>query len=795
MTVLSRLAAHLTGRNLVPESEKLADDSASLPLPPIPLPEFATAEWLAERIDVTPRSLRHIHDQRRTLMESVGLESWPEKLETASDFADLFMRGFPCTADFTERCGKAAARQYERGTKKGKKVRFFERAIRMHWIKGMALANKKAKDKESLDPEVLLKDLAEGGHGQEASELAFLSLAEGGYDRGTAAAIKSNAPAFAPIMPTVRGMELHERRERLEGEGYGDSEIAAISAWRESAAELIMAAKESEPSREATIGAARALSGSAAALADWEHACAVPRSSRGAINKLRRAAELLAPIARADANLKDDSARMQKSLETAAAAGVKRDFASRLDEESEELLTDAGRAQTKLDDATEKMKSGDINALPQVQAMQKEAAEIAAATMKKIADLADEIQKAETVPSPRESSVIRAEIFGEIAAALNLSPLAVVAAPSAAAEKKESKREESTGESDSGAIYLQTAAAKISAQMSANRKDHFKEAIKLADAAIQIFGADSIPFSLDEFKFADAVEDILGDFGEPNSDRKDEAETFANKAAENIDGLNKQSDDIAVARKLWLLSASLAWKDMGAESAAGRIIFGVTVDHEFDDKFRPFAAALGESIHGGAFAERRESASPEQRADAVRDSLLEKIDAFGNMHFNFTLGQKVVPAMTAPDGEIGRLGALIKKGGRLAVSAAQDFARGYGRHSDANRLIQQVAKRVPSTAESIEGSALRKLTSAIEEIAKFCEKYAEAEESRDEPGADERFFRLKRKMARTVQFAEEALEGLHERRGGDIINGASAMMKARLQKLAQGHDSQDEQQN
>ena len=222
MTVLSRLAAHLTGRNLVSESEKPADDSASLPLPPIPLPEFATAEWLAERIDVTPRSLRHIHDQRRTLMESVGLESWPEKLETASDFADLFMRGFPCTADFTERCGKAAARQYERGTKKGKKVRFFERAIRMHWIKGMALANKKAKDKESLDPEVLLKDLAEGGHGQEASELAFLSLAEGGYDRGTAAAIKSNAPAFAPIMPTVRGMELHERRERLEGEGYGD---------------------------------------------------------------------------------------------------------------------------------------------------------------------------------------------------------------------------------------------------------------------------------------------------------------------------------------------------------------------------------------------------------------------------------------------------------------------------------------------------------------------------------------------------------------------------------------------
>ena len=732
------------------------------------VPPFATRDWVESSVTIGNRALKQISESRDEISAASGLppSAWPEKLDGKPALATLLHRGMTRDPEFIRHCRIAVE-----GRKQKSPFFLFENAMKRLAMEGRAALGISGSEKMSLSEEI--EKLLRNNQDSVACQMVFILLAEGYpmFDDDILPPFLFK-DGLAPIHPMMR--ELRLRRHAREGFSRGESE--ALVDWSEAMNDAIFKLSPRAPSvksvRIAAGGLRKALTAGAAYESARSEAAPLGDEAGGVTESCRRL-EKIAPKMGA-AELQKGAAHAAAELEKISTRRFQVDDLRRIQEE-------LGNTRTALDRACEEMEQADTLLREGGFARRHEADSLLSDGVKRAEE---ELTKLEaTLKSARD---VKPGAAGVPAREIELAASAAIAALFGAdSEDAKGARPAAADGADSGdasgggAANFDAFDELLVENVVAGK---FEEAVEIA-RVVKAAANRALSFSESEINFIRHSAEVAADAANESAREKfdDAAMTLLVEMGEGEEGAVHPP-----AAGLSLFTASLACAHLPGESDAEQVMHRVSVDKEFNDAIWPLKRAIEDGRKTGVFfagtGENGEgdSGAPRVSYKAMRDSVLEAVQDACAMHFNFTLGQRVIQQLARK--ELGELEESVREN---RIPEMERFVHDNGGHKNADRLVEHAVQRVPSNSEKLDGRARKQLVEAVERIAERCKTYLDAAQ---DPNAENAGGWLRQRRKELIQCCEQgraAVDDFAVRHAGELAGAAVKRCRERLDMVKQ----------
>ena len=738
----------------------MSDNSAE---PKTFIPPFATRDWVEAGITIGNRALKQISDSRGEIAKASGLplSSFPEKLDGKPALATLLHRGMTHDPEFIRHCRVAVE-----GRKQKSPFLFFENAMKRLAMEGRAAMGISGSDKMTLTEEI--EKLLRSDEDAIACQMVFILISEGYpmFDEDILPPFLFRE-GLAPVHPMMRETRL--RRYAREGFSRGESE--ALADWSEAMNDAIFKMSPRSPSvrsvRTAAGGLRKALSAGAAYEAARSQAAPLGDEA-GKVMEACRRLEKIAPKMGA-AELQKTAAHSVTELEKLSSRRFQVDDLRTISEALGIVFAGLERSCEEMEQADTLLREGGF-------ARRHEADSLLSDGVKRAGELLSQLEKITADArgvKPGGGGVSAREI--ERNAAADIAEL--FGGGGAGGEARE-RPEESEAEPQGGAANFDAFDELLVEHVVAGRYSEAGEIARVVKAAAER----TLSLTADEINFIRLSYDVIADpVNETVRKEFEEAATaLLLEMADAEEGGAAQSS----AAGLMIFSASLACAHLAGESDAEQVMQQVSVDKVFNDAIWPMKRAVEDCRKTGIFfAETQgggdgEAPAPRVSYKAMRDSVLEAVQDMRKMHFNFTLGQRVIQQLSRK--ELGELEDDVREN---RIASMERFVHDHGGHKHADRLIEHAVQRVPSNSEKLDGRARKQMVEAVERIAERCKTYLE---SAHNPQAETAGGWLRQRRKELIQCCEQgaaAVEDFKFRHEGDLARKAVERCHKRLDMI------------
>ena len=732
------------------------------------IPPFATRDWVESSVTIGNRALKQISESRDEISAASGLppSAWPEKLDGKPALATLLHRGMTRDPEFIRHCRVAVE-----GRKQKSPFLLFENAMKRLAMEGRAALGITGGEKMTLTEEI--EKLLRNNQDAVACQMVFILLAEGYpmFDDDILPPFLFKE-GLAPIHPMMR--ELRLRRHAREGYSRGESE--ALADWSEAMNDAIFKLSPRAPSVKSVRIAAGGLRKALTAGAAYESArseAAPLGDEAGDVTESCRRLEKIAP--------KMGAAELQKGAAHAAAELEKISTRRFQVDDLRQIQEELGNTRAALDRACEEMEQADTLLREGGFARRHEADSL----------LSDGVKRAEEELTKLEATLKRAREVKPGAAGVPAREIEL-AASAAIAALFDSDSEDAKGAqpADAGGADSDDASGGAAANFDAFDEllvenvvaGKFQEAAEIA-RVVKAAANRALSFSESEINFIRHSSEVAADAA--NESVRVKFEDAAMSLLVEI-GEGEEGAVHPPAAGLSLFAASLACAYLPGESDAEQVMHRVSVDKEFNDAIWPLKRAIEDGRKTGVFfagtGENGEgdSGAPRVSYKAMRDSVLEAVQDMCAMHFNFTLGQRVIQQLARK--ELGELEESVREN---RIPDMERFAHDHGGHKNADRLIEHAVQRVPSNSEKLDGRARKQLVEAVERIAERCKTYLD---SAQDPNAENAGGWLRQRRKELIKCCEQgrvAVDDFAVRHAGELAGTAVKRCRERLDMVKQ----------
>ena len=728
------------------------------------VPPFATRDWVEAGVTIGNRALKQISEAREDIAKASGLplSSFPEKLDGKPALATLLHRGMTQDPEFIRHCRVAVE-----GRKQKSPFLFFENAMKRLAMEGRAAMGISGSDKMTLTEEI--EKLLRSDQDSIACQMVFILISEGYpmFDEDILPPFLFR-DGLAPVHPMMREMRL--RRYAREGFSRGESE--ALADWSEAMNDAIFKMSPRSPSVRSVRTAAGGLRKALAAGAAYEAArsqAAPLGDEAGKVMEACRRLEKIAPKMGA-AELQKVAAHSVTELEKLSSRRFQVDDLRTLGEALGFVFAGLERSCEEMEQADTLLREGGF-------ARRHEADSLLSDGVKRAGELLGQLGKVTTEArgvKPGGSGVSAREI--ERKAAADIAEL-FGGGGGGGGEARERAEESAAESQEGGAANFDAFDELLVEHVVAGRYASAEEIARVVKSA----AGRSLSLTESEVGFIRLSYEIAA---EPaNETVRKEFEEAATALLLEMGEAEEGAAAHSPSAGLMIFSASLACAHLAGESDAEQVMQQVSVDKVFNDAIWPMKRAVEDCRKTGIFFTETqggdgEAPAPRVSYKAMRDSVLEAVQDMRKMHFNFTLGQRVIQQLSRK--ELGELEDDVREN---RIASMERFVHDHGGHKHADRLVEHAVQRVPSNSEKLDGRARKQMVEAIERIAERCKTYLE---SAHNPQAETAGGWLRQRRKELIQCCEQgaaAVEDFKFRHEGDLARKAVERCHKRLEVI------------